>query len=214
MRQHGWLGVALLVGAVAGCEGVYVYRPAERATAQVAGHTAAFYDVPQGQAHGDVRVASFGISKVTTATQKDIPAMHVRFIVENNSDGPWHLDTTDLRAQFAGGFNEGPTYVKSDAGGVPRVEVPAYSKRTIDLFYALPEGMRKAKRIPEFDLVWRLQVGDTTVVQRTPFERLRVEPLYAYGGTNFMGYYTWGPYGWYDPSFGPGTIGIPGWYWW
>ena len=55
-----------------------------------------------------------------------------------------------------------------------------------------------------------MQTAGQTVTERTPFERLRVEPTYAYG---------YGPYDFYDLGWGPFwypydvNMGPPSWYW-
>ncbi len=202
--------VALAAGACA--NGNYVYRPAENATARVHGRPAADYDVPPNDPQGDVRIASFGIAKITpkkAQVAEPFHALHVRMIVSNNSGQPWSIDTHEQLADVHGVGTVRAGYVESDAGDLPTVNVPPGGKRTIDLFFPLAHPVDKASKIPEFDVLWRVQTGTQLYTARAPFERLRVTPYYA--GAWYP--YTFGPVGWYDPVWGPGIIGTPGWYW-
>ena len=71
--------------------------------------------------------------------------------------------------------------------------------------------MNHASAVSQFDEVWRVELPDQAVVERTPFNRLRVTPTYASG---------YGPYGYMGSDFGPlypgyaGSldIGAPTWY--
>jgi hypothetical protein len=210
--------VAWLSGVALGCSpnSDYVYKPEVNATAEIRGRTAADYPLPSAAAsQGDLRVASFGIARLTRAAgEQKMHAMHVRMVVSNNGREPWVVDTREQRATVRGGAAEPPVYVNSDRDGLPMVTIPPGGKRTIDLFCPLPPDAERAARIPEFDVLWRVRAGLTEVAERTPFERLRIEPLYAYGwGYPYSGLYSFGPYGWYDPLFGPSYVGSPGWFW-
>ncbi len=211
--KHTLTGLSLVALAAGACtNGNYVYRPAENATARVHGRPAADYDIPAANPQGDVRLASFGIAKITPkkqAVNEPFRALHVRMIVSNNSSQPWIVDTHEQLADIRGVGTVRAGYAESDAGDLPRVSIAPGSKRTIDLFYPLPHPTDRASRIPEFDVLWRVQAGSQLVADRTPFERLAVTPYYA--GPWYP--YTFGPYGWYDPIWGPGMIGTPGWYW-
>src|SRR6185503_20776933 len=69
----------------------------------------------------------------------------------------------------------------------------------------LTPGVRSEAALPEFAVRWQVQVGSRLVAERTPFERLAVEPEPSYYGS-------WGvnvglgtrPVWWYDPLFYPG----------
>jgi hypothetical protein len=199
----GWVAVALLCGA---CND-YIYRPAVNARARVEGRPAAIYQVPPERPSGDVRLASFGVSKIHRASG-DLKTMHVRMVVANNSARSWSLDTREQLAELKSGEKFAPAYANADRSGLPKLEIPAGEKATIDLYYPLPEGMTSAGKIPEFDVAWRIDTHERLVAERTPFERLRVETYYAGPGWGF-GY---GPYTWVGPMWGPGVIGAPTWY--
>jgi hypothetical protein len=204
--------VASALLAAAGCASEYTYQPATNATATVKGHVAAYYPLPDAvHPQGDARVASFGIAKIKRADESQLRTLHLRVVVSNNSQQPWQLDVNQQRVQLKGGATLSPAFAQSDGQDVPDVHITPGGKRTVDLFFALPEDQARASRIPEFDAIWRVETGTQPVVQRTPFDRLVVEPAYA--STGWYGPGWWGPYGWYDPFWGPGYIGAPGWYW-
>lgn len=204
-----------LVVAVAGCaERSFVYRPVEQATATMDGQAAARYLVPPEAPRGDVRIGSFGVMDVAPQDEAaEVTALHVRMVVSNDSDtGPWSIDTRSLRAELRGVGDAGVPMVNAEAEALPMVEVPPGQQRTINLFYPLPEGLADAEDVPAFDLVWQVQTASRLVTERTPFERMEIEPRpaprYGYYGYG-PGWY--GPYWWYDPWFyPPGVVVRPG----
>jgi hypothetical protein len=204
-------GLALAV-LVAGCND-YIYQPEENATAQMRGMTAAKYDVPPGHPEGDVRIASYGVAKVTpqNAPGTFMRAMHVRMVIENNSAQPWTVNTQRLRAEVRGAQAVSPAIVRADVQGLPVVTVEPHGKRTLDLFFPLPPLAQKARKIPAFDFTWQIEANGQTVAERTPFERLNILPYY-YAGP-YWGPYGWGAFGWYGPAWGPAAIGSPAWVW-
>ena len=87
-------------------------------------------------------------------------------------------------------------------GGLPLVTVAPGSKRVIDLFFPLPPNQQSAGSIPEFDAIWNVHAGTQDVVERTPFDRLQIEPAYGPAVAPEYGFYgDWrGPF-WYDPLY-------------
>jgi hypothetical protein len=210
--------LALALGVTA-CESSYIYRPASNANAHVEGRRAAQYDLPTpARPQGDIRVASFGVAKIKpeTGAHGEIHALHVREVVSNNSLQAWQIDSRQQIVELHGGGRITPAFSRSDTGNVPLEVIPPQGKLTLDLFYPLPADQEKASRIPQFDVLWRVDTGNGQAIsQRTPFERLRIEPYYAGLGWGYPygAAFGWGPYGWYDPFWGPAFIGAPGWYW-
>lgn len=193
--------ISLFALALGGCAANYAYVPQQNATAQVAGQPAADYSIPPEAPQGDVRVASLGLTRVGTQAGERVTAMHVRMVVANNSATPWTVDAREQLGVIAGEGQVRPIFASTDGGTLPRVEVEPRGKRTIDLFYPLPAGLQKARRLPEFDLLWKVDTGGGRVVaQRTEFDRVEVVPdypdYYAYGYP-----YGWAPYAWYDPFY-------------
>ncbi len=197
--------IALLLGALAlaGCEHQYVYQPAVSTTSAVAGRPASYYTIPPEAPRGDVRVATFGFVDIQPTQQakgeEKMRGLGVRMVVTNNSDQPWTVDTREQVLALPGKGESRAAFVSVDQGPIPEVTVPPGGKRVIDLFYPLPADMQKASKVPEFDTVWKVRTGTREVVERTPFERLEVEPVYTYS----YDYYGWGPPYWYDPYYYP-----------
>lgn len=210
MGTRRFLVVALIAG---GACSQYTFQPETNATATVRGRVAADYPLPSSSInHGDVRIASFGVSKIKRADETSYYALHVRMVVSNNGGQPWTLTTAQQRVQLHKGPTLAPAFARSDANDLAEVVVQPGSKRTLDLFYPLPRPEEHASRIPEFDFLWRISADGHTVAERTPFERLAImSPEYAYSGFGLRA--GWGPYGWYDPNWGPEYIGPAQWYW-
>ncbi|MRG97399.1 hypothetical protein [Polyangium spumosum] len=200
----------ILALAATGCGPSYYYQPAEQADASVSGHPAARYVVPPGSAKGDVRVSSFGVTDVRLSEDDEpIRSLHVRLVVANeDGEEAWAVDTRALRVQFAGFEGAAaPAFANATDSNMPVVVVPRGGSTTIDVYYPLPESLRGAKDLPQFDVIWSVRTEDRVVTQRTPFERRAIQPppsTFAYG---------WGagayPYWWYDPFFYPRTVVVP-----
>lgn len=182
----------------------YAYHPAEQATATLAGHMAARYGVPPESPRGSVRVASCGITAVETGSG-EVRALHVRQAIANNNDtGPWELDARSLRVAYAAGDVVGPIFINTRAPGTPRVEIAPGEAAVVDAYFPLPPGAESADSIPRFDLLWTLSTPAREVAERTPFERIRIEPELAVNAGYGLGR---GPAWWYDPFFtGPPII--------
>jgi hypothetical protein len=107
-----------------------------------------------------------------------IDTLHVQMVVSNNDTegGAWSLDTRSLQVQFPGHPGIGPVFIKAPAAGLPVVSIPPGEQRTLDLYYPLPPGIEGAREIPNFDLTWQVQTSTQLVAERTPFERMIIEP--------------------------------------
>jgi len=205
------LACAALAVGVGGCAPTYVYQPAQNATAQMHGRLAADYEIPASHPEGDVRLASFGISDVSPEGSPNLKqrAIHVRLVVANNGGQYWSLDAREQRIDLPGAGQMSPAYVGSGQPetGLPMISIAPGGKRTLDLFYPLPATLQSAKQIPEFDLLWKINTGTQIVAERTPFDRLKIEPVYAYGyGWDYAPYAWGGPY-WFDPWYPAGVLG-------
>jgi hypothetical protein len=192
---------AALLGA---CEGNYVYRPEAQPTARWSGGQAAQYQIPPEEPAGELQIASFGVSRVKPQAGEvgDAQrALHVRMVATNDGAAPWTIDTRKQQIDIRGVGQTGPLWARVHGSVAPLVTVPARDRRIIDLYFPLPEDMQHASRIPQFDLLWRVDVAGRMVAERTPFERLRVERVYAVAGPYEYGWATtWGPDFYYDPG--------------
>jgi hypothetical protein len=207
---------------MAACEQAYVYTPAENATASIKGNPAAYYDIPPAAPEGDVRLATFGFTDLApqNAPDQKLRSVQLRMVVSNNGQTPWTFDARQQYIDIQGAGKTMPLFVTSNEGqqGLPTITIPPASSRTIDLFFPLPGAMQSASKIPEFDALWTVQTGQGPVTERTPFDRLRVEPYYypyygAYYGPDWGFYAGWpGPYwynAWYPGGVWPGWWGAP-----
>jgi hypothetical protein len=199
------LTLALLA---AGCGSNYIYAPESHTGAQLAGLPAADVQIPPEAPQGDVRLATFGIARISAQGQaQKIPALHLREIISNNAQQPWTVDTRDQRVTLGSRGESRAAYASAEGGNPPPVvTVPPGGKRTVDLFFPLPTDVAKAAKLPQFDAIWTVRTSSRPITERTPFERLRIEPqaTYAYD----WGF--WGPPYWYDPVYPSGAWpGVP-----
>ena len=132
-------------------------------------------------------------------------ALHVRLAISNNNDtGPWELDGRALRVAYASGDMVGPAFLNTRTRGAPRVEIAPREAAVVNAYFPLPGSEETAERIPRVDLLWELSTPAREVAERTPFERIRIEPEVAVTAGYGLG--RW-PAWWYDPFFpGPPVI--------
>ena len=201
-RGQAILAIALFAILVGGCaETRYIYRPSQQATATVGALPAARYAIPAERPTGEVLIASSGLTELPGAEART-PALFVRMVVTNNSDDTtWIVDTAQQLAVI-GGQKLSPAHVNTYNQKQPTLEIPKGEKKLVDLYYRLPAGMDPDDAMPQFDLAWNVQTGPRLIAERTSFDRLRVEPVYAGGYYYPYGHY-WGPYGYYDPFWRP-----------
>ncbi len=177
----------------------YVYEPAAHATAQLAGRTAANYQIPPEMPQGDVRITTFGIVNLRphgAPKHAALRALHVRMVAANNSDQAWTFDTRQQRAVLANHSQSRAAFASVPGGGAPTVRIEPGGSRTFNLFFPLPVTMQNAARIPQFDVIWQIQTGSRLVTERTPFERFEIVPYYDYPDP----YFTYGAF-YYDPYY-------------
>jgi hypothetical protein len=116
--------------AVAACGSNYAYVPASHATAEMQGRTAADYGMPPAAPQGDVRLASYGITEVSPPSNRNerLRALHLRFVLANNSATPWTLDTREQRLDLSGDGSLAPAFANAIEGHrshpIPR-DIPA-----------------------------------------------------------------------------------------
>jgi len=197
-----------------GCAPQYSYVPTTNATATVHGRVAADYPIPPSAPQGDVRIASYGMTDVSprNAPGQLVRALHLRVVLADNGATPWAFDTREQRVQIGGSDVLVPAFASANAGGAPPlVTVAPNGKRVVDLFFLLPADLQHAEAIPEFDALWRLNAGAAGVVaERTPFERLAIEPDEGgYDDWDYGGNYSWGDPYWINDDLPYAGVGIP-----
>jgi hypothetical protein len=121
----------------------------------------------------------------------------------DNGATPWTFDTREQRVELDGRDVLAPAFASANAGTPPPVvSVDRNGKRVVDLFFLLPADLQHADAIPEFDAMWRVTAGAGVIAERTPFERLAIEPDYgAYDDWDYGGDYYWGGPYWINPDF-------------
>jgi hypothetical protein len=201
--------IVVLMGALgaAGCasEAQYTFRPAEQATALVGGQPAARYAIPPESPRGTLRVATCGVAGVDT-TSGTVHTLHVRLVVANNNDtGPWEVDADALRAVYASGDVLAPIFINTSTPDAPEVRIAPGESATIDAYFPLADGVQGPEGVPRFDLLSKVRTPEREVVERTPFERIRIEPVVAANTSYTLGMW---PVWWYDPLLVTSPMGL------
>ena len=209
MRRALGVMSALVIAATAGCASRYAYVPTTNAVATVQGRVAADYPIPPDAPRGDLRIASYGITDVTPRNKpgQSFRALHLRILLANNGTSQWTFDTREQRIDLHDRGFLTPAFASANSGSTPPVvTVPAQGSRVVDLFFFLPPDLQHAEEIPEFDALWKVDANPQIVAQRTPFERLLVEPVYDAWSYYGPGYY-WGGPSWINPDFPDYPVG-------
>jgi len=208
MTTRSVFGAASLVmgGLIAGTLGCaansdYVYQP-DTVNASAGGLPATRTPIPQEAPQGSIEVVSYGVTDLRRDSTT-IPALHVRAIVTNDGDNtPWTMDTSQQLVEIPGEGRSQPIFVNADVGSLPRVTIARHERRVLDMYYELPDTMRKASQLPRFDLLWQVTTPARVVASRTSFDRVDREPDVAYETTGAWPLWAgWGPYWWYDPFY-------------
>jgi hypothetical protein len=197
-------GIAIILGA-AGCgHPAYVYQPTALATATVDGQPASRYPVPPESPRGEVTVGSLGMTEMDRSGGAKGTFVHTRMVVSNNNgEGAWTVDPGRQLLALPRHTPIAPAYVNATDQVIPQGTVAPGQKLTMDLFFALPPDLKDAGAVPEFDLLWNVQMPGRELAERTTFERLQVVPA-----PEPMPAYAWAGRWWADPwwygSIGPG----------
>jgi uncharacterized membrane protein YgcG len=182
MRPFLLMVVAL--AAASGCT-TYAFVPAASAPSvkvTANGRDAAYYSIPSQSPHGDVRIVSFGIEKLTTAepgvltfSAVAIPTLHLRLLVTNTGSKPWTLDTREQQIDLPDHGLEPAAFVASDRAGdassPPVLTLTFGVKRVVDLFFPLPDGMGSGD-VPAFRAHVKVHTDEGDADTVTPFERV------------------------------------------
>ena len=174
------IGAAMSIGVyllAVGCEPTrYLYTPATTTltSSEPAQSRNAEYPFPPESPHGDIRLATSGIAKVSQGAPN---AVELRMIVRNRSQERWLIDTREQTLVLATRAYEQTPGTLASAPSV--VEVLPQQTATIELAFALPLVASKASEIPAFDAVWTVHVGARAITIRTTFERLVVPGVAA-----------------------------------
>jgi hypothetical protein len=158
---------AAMVALVACGSPRYVYAPATTTSADVAsGAPAIAYAIPSSAPRGELRVATFGITRLGEA-----PAVHLRIAVSNRSAEPWSVDGREQRLDV-GGARAGLVSATTEDMTTPRaLAVAPGETRALDLFFPLPPGFTTPRELTAFDALVVVHAGSTTVTERARFER-------------------------------------------
>jgi hypothetical protein len=190
-----------LLPCIAGCASSAAspaQKPVQTATASVADALVAQYDVPPALPHGEVQVATMGVTTLEPRVGQGprVRAVHIRMVIHNQNDPvAWQVDTRAVLGRLDGYGQSRAILASATAGRPPVLSVGTTAKTTVDLYYPLPHDLQDASELPRFDVSWNVTAPAGPVVGTATFERVPLEPppgVYAYG---------MGQYEWYDPAW-------------
>ncbi len=143
------LAVAL---ALVACGPREVYAPVTTTSAELAGAPSATYPL----AHGDVRLASYGLA------QRQQPRIHIGMAISNRSDETWTVDAREARLALRDGAALLPDMPE-------HIAIPPHATRWIDLVFPVELVVGQNGDVPAFDVGWVVHAGKTIVAGTTPF---------------------------------------------
>jgi hypothetical protein len=187
-----------LAGTMCACAATdeYVYQP-EQPTVNVGGAPAQQYAVPPEAPTGNVRVASTGIVEMRGQDGRQLRAIHIRMIADDEGDPtPWMVDASQARLQIASIGEARPMFVNTDQGG-PQITVDQHQRRVVDFYFPPPDGVTSNERLPAFDFLWTVRTPTRAVSERTSFTREKLSPPPSEAEL----YTGWGPVWWYNPWY-------------
>ena len=188
----------LLAGTLCACGATdeYVYRP-EQPTVNVSGTPAQQYAIPPEAPTGNVRVASTGVVTLRGDDGREITAIHVRLVADDEGDAlPWTVDVSQARLQIAGAGESLPLFVNTDQAGT-QITVGQHQRRVVDFYFPPPRGVTSNEQLPTFDFLWTVRTPTRAIADRTSFTREKLAPP----ETEAALYTGWGPVWWYDPWY-------------
>lgn len=181
LYRRAWsiaLAAAVILGACAPTR--FVYAPVSTTSGEVEGAPAVVYDLPPGDASGDVRVAMLGIATLEPAggiQDSTLRAIHVALEVRNRSDGLWTIDPGEAHLALTSDRARSEIYAtSSQVRALPRVDVAPRAQATVHLYFPLPLHLRTERTLPGFDVIWTLRMGTRAVTERTQFQRFVAAP--------------------------------------
>jgi hypothetical protein len=198
-----WVRLSLLLVVMVaggGCAHEYAYWPAGLG----AGYgPAARYPFPPDVPRGEVYVTSFGFTEMDVAPGQPAQTLHARLAIVNAGPDTWTIDGQQQLLSVQHDLQPiAAAFVNTEGGPGPTYPIPGGQRRIVDLFFVVPPPFQEPKKLPWFELAWRIQVGAQAIGQRTVFQRFdgTSAPREPYPDYVFVGL-GWGGAWWYGPAF-------------
>lgn len=197
-RRTIYLGATAIAVAACACgPSRESFEPAERATAQAPnGFTAAEYAIQGTRGDlADAKVWSRGAYRAELDGRMQT-IVHVGFELENNGNAPLTLRRESLSLDSAT-LDRRVLQDIYPASIVGDLTIPPGNRGEVHAYFAMPEGV-KPTDVDAFRVKWRVEDGQVSYSQRTPFVEITRDERVAY-------YYT--PF--YDPFYYDYLFGHP-----
>ena len=168
LRCFGY-GIVLILGNLSsGCAGRQLYYRSLDPHSTPKGVPGATFKMPGSATGSEVRIQPLG---VVDSNLNDVSrVLQVRFFVEDLEPEPWLVEFHQQRVTFPGVETpiEAGTNGKFDSASTVRV-TPGHTQ-VVDLFFPMPNPVKKNQDLPFFTLNWELQTPGHEFKGSTRFE--------------------------------------------
>ncbi len=126
----------------------------------------------------------------------------MRIEITNNQTESWTLNTADQTLSIGDQGKSSPAYINLETKEkeLPLITIHPKEKKTVDLYYTLPEDSKNETEISKVQLSWRVQTADQKIHETTSFERIEVSPnqphLYPPVANTRSWWNGWNYFGW------------------
>lgn len=161
----------------------YQYIADNKGLEQFTSNEGATYSIPSDEVKkGELKVMAYGVTHLTPNRDlSNVPAMHIRMIVTNNSaHHSWVLNPTDQLLEIPPKGASEPAYIDEDGklSESTRITIHPGKKKVVDLYYPLTGDTTDPTKIPHFSILWRIHANDKVVNNVATFERFSTsQPL-------------------------------------
>jgi hypothetical protein len=123
---------------------------------------------------GSIQLVALGPVDISSS---HIRVMHLQMVLSNaGNEKAWTVIPSEELLFLPTRGSKQPAYVEAGTpfGYLASISVAPGEKKSIDLFYALPENMSDASDIPRFSVDWRVHRGTQSVEKITVFDRKKL----------------------------------------
>ncbi|MBV8762909.1 MAG: hypothetical protein JO257_36830 [Deltaproteobacteria bacterium] len=151
-----------------------------------------------GSIHGDIELVSFGVATLSADRGPPIAAVHVRETFANRSDDfPWTVDASLATLWFGHGAPVQPVFANSDVTTLPLVRIARGERRTVDLYFRLPDGPIADEELTPFTVAYRVYTPTRRYEASASLARSAHWPTHEDRGPEPG----WGRSWWADPAY-------------
>lgn len=142
----------------------YYFAPKEPTPLTPRAYLGATFAIPEGQMKGFLRIFPTGVEKVNGKW-----VLPVRYYLENTDTTPWRVDVSHQKVKFPDLPLEVTATISNGRFQTPIMEIPKGQDRVWDIFFAVPDSIRKSTDLAEFSISWEVIAQPAPVTGTTAF---------------------------------------------